>query len=134
LSLNAVVGYEYQKFDKQGNSFSGFDFAIPEANYSYENFLQATSLGSRNVGSFRDPSSELQSFFGRLNFNVNDRYLITATVRADGSTKFGDNNRYGVFPSFAAAWNISNESFMADSGTFDNLKFRLGWGQVGNQE
>ena len=61
------------------------------------------------------------------------QYLVTGTVRADGSSKFGANNRYGVFPSVAVAWNISNEDFMS-GGLFDQLKLRLGWGQTGNQE
>ena len=58
-----------------------------------------------------DPLSELQSYFGRTIFNYNDKYLLTATFRADGSTKFGANNKYGYFPSFALAWNISKEKF-----------------------
>lgn len=78
--------------------------------------------------------NELQSFFGRVNYNYRDRYLIDATVRADGSSKFGENNKYGVFPSFAAAWRISEENFMGDSSIFSNLKLRAGWGQTGNQE
>ena len=57
---------------------------------------------------------------------------MTATFRADGSTKFGENNKYGYFPSIGAAWNISKEEFMS-GGVFDDLKLRVGWGQVGNQ-
>ncbi len=59
--------------------------------------------------------------------------MLTATVRADGSSKFGENNKYGIFPSFAAGWRISEESFM-ESSPFSNLKLRAGWGQTGNQE
>ena len=66
---------------------------------------------SRSISSYIDPISELQSFFGRTIFNYKDKYLLTATFRADGSTKFGENNKYGYFPSFAAAWNISKEKF-----------------------
>lgn len=77
--------------------------------------------------------NELQSFFGRVNYNYGGRYMLTATIRADGSSKFGKNNKYGVFPSFAAGWRISEENFL-DSGTFSNLKLRAGWGQTGNQE
>lgn len=78
--------------------------------------------------------NELQSFFGRVNYSYRDKYLVDATVRADGSSKFGENNKYGVFPSFAAAWRISEEAFMQESSVFSNFKLRAGWGQTGNQE
>lgn len=77
--------------------------------------------------------NELQSFFGRINYDYQDKYLITATLRSDGSTKFGENNRYATFPSFALGWNIFKEDFMQNSG-FDNLKLRASWGKSGNQE
>src|SRR5690606_22128956 len=80
-----------------------------------------------------DVRNELQSFFGRVNYGFRDRYLFTATVRADGSSKFGANNKYGTFPSFALGWRISEESFM-QSSPFNDLKLRAGWGQTGNQE
>ncbi|MCB9266959.1 MAG: SusC/RagA family TonB-linked outer membrane protein [Lewinellaceae bacterium] len=131
IGLNAVVGYEYQKFDNKGYSMSGFDFITDLIDYT--NAIENTTTGTRVISSFADPLSELQSYFGRANFNINDRYLVTATVRTDGSSKFGKNNRYGVFPSFAVAWNITNEDFMS-GGLFDQLKLRVGWGQTGNQE
>lgn len=77
--------------------------------------------------------NELQSFFGRVNYDYRSRYMLTATLRADGSSKFGENNKYGVFPSFAGAWRISEEPFMG-YGLVSNLKLRFGWGQTGNQE
>ena len=77
--------------------------------------------------------NELQSYFGRATYNYQGKYMLTATVRIDGSSKFGGNNKYGTFPSFAAGWRISEESFM-ESSLFSNLKLRLGWGQTGNQE
>ncbi|RAV27903.1 SusC/RagA family TonB-linked outer membrane protein [Sinomicrobium soli] len=75
---------------------------------------------------------ELQSFFGRVNYTLKDRYIFTATLRADGSSKFGGNNKYGYFPSGAFAWILSDEDFIPDS--FSNLKLRLGYGITGNQE
>jgi TonB-linked SusC/RagA family outer membrane protein len=75
----------------------------------------------------------IESYFGRLNCNFNDRYLLTATVRADGSSTFGANNRWGTFPSAALAWRISNEEFMESVTSVNNLKLRFGWGIVGNQ-
>ena len=78
--------------------------------------------------------NELQSFFGRINYGFDSKYLLTATLRADGSSKFGENNKYGIFPSFALGWNITQEDFFADNSIFDNLKLRASWGQTGNQE
>ncbi|MGS2762203.1 SusC/RagA family TonB-linked outer membrane protein [Sinomicrobium sp. M5D2P9] len=77
-------------------------------------------------------TDELQSFFGRLNYTLKDRYLFTATLRADGSSRFGGNNKYGYFPSGAFAWILSDEEFIPD--VFYNLKLRLGYGVTGNQE
>lgn len=75
---------------------------------------------------------ELQSFFGRVNYTLHDKYLFTATLRADGSTKFGGDNKYGFFPSGAFAWRLSEEDFIPEF--FDDLKLRLGYGVTGNQE
>lgn len=75
----------------------------------------------------------IESYFGRLNYNLLDRYLLTATLRTDGSSSFGKNNRWGWFPSAALAWRITQESFMKDVKWLNNWKIRLGWGLVGNQ-
>ncbi|MCU7552589.1 SusC/RagA family TonB-linked outer membrane protein [Chitinophagaceae bacterium LB-8] len=129
--LTALLGYEYQKFDNKGASMEGKGFLTDAIDYT--NYIQNSDPTSRVIKSFADPISELQSFFARAVGNYRDKYVLTATFRADGSSKFGENNRYGYFPSFAAAWNIKNESFM-QGGAFSNLKLRLGWGQTGNQE
>ena len=76
----------------------------------------------------------MQSFFGRVNYSLDNKYLLTASIRADGSTKFGENNKYGYFPSAAFAWKVINESFMANAPWLSDLKLRVGWGQTGNQE
>ena len=76
----------------------------------------------------------IASWFGRLNYNMFDRYLLTATLRADGSSSFGSDNRWGTFPSVALAWRINNEKFMENTRSWlSNAKLRLGWGLVGNQ-
>lgn len=81
---------------------------------------------------WKDAASSM-SVFGRLNYNYADRYLITATIRTDASSKFGSNNRWGYFPAFAAAWRVTSEEFMQNTEDWlSNLKFRLGYGQVGN--
>jgi TonB-linked SusC/RagA family outer membrane protein len=76
----------------------------------------------------------LQSYFGRANVTLFNKYLFTATVRRDGSSRFGEENRFGTFPSIALGWNIDQESFMQDIGVISQLKLRGSWGQLGNQE
>ena len=128
--FDAMVGYSYQVNKRWGKGISGQDFTYDEVDYL--NQLQAISQDTRNIYSYYDPESELQSFFGRVNFSLYDKFLVTATMRADGSSKFGSNNNYGYFPSAAVAYRISEEAFMPD--VIDDLKIRLGWGQTGNQE
>ncbi len=131
VNLNAVAGYEYQKLEEKGLGMSARDFIVED--FDYTNIFQNSKTGSRNVYSFANPDAELQSYFVRTNFNIQDKYLVTATFRADGSSKFGENNKYGYFPAVGVAWNLHNESFLED-GAFDQLKLRLGWGKTGNSE
>ncbi|OWW26367.1 SusC/RagA family TonB-linked outer membrane protein [Zobellia sp. OII3] len=83
-------------------------------------------------GDFKDFTDELQSFFGRLNYTISEKYLLTGTLRVDGSSRFGPNNQYGYFPSGAFAWKIGEEDFIPE--VVSNLKLRLGYGIVGNQD
>lgn len=133
INLNAVAGYEYMKYDNLSYGMSGSDFADFEG-LSYYNYLQNAPGNRRGIGSGAGPITELQSYFARAVINWQDRLVLTGTVRSDGSSKFGANNRYGVFPSFALAWNLSNEKFLANSKVVNNLKLRAGWGRTGNQE
>jgi TonB-dependent starch-binding outer membrane protein SusC len=136
LSLDAVAGYEYLNTEFKGSSMSGLGVqGTGFGNYGldYTNYIQYSALDQRSISSFIDPTNKLQSYFGRTIFNYKDRYLLTATFRADGSSKFGANNRYGYFPSFAAAWNIGKEDFFRLS-FLNSLKLRVGWGKTGNQE
>lgn len=135
LNLNAVVGYEYMKFSNKGSSMSaqGPTGGFGQFGLDYTNYIQYGSISTRSVSSYIDPKFELQSFFARTAFNYNDKYLLTATFRADGSSKFGKNNRYGYFPSFAGAWNISKEDFFKVKA-INSLKLRLGWGKTGQQD
>ncbi|KDN55839.1 TonB-dependent receptor [Flavobacterium seoulense] len=84
------------------------------------------------VDNFYSPDDKLLSFFGRVNYDINDRYLFTATYRMDGSSKFLGNNRWGYFPSAAAAWKINEENFLKDVSWIDALKLRFSYGQAGN--
>jgi TonB-dependent starch-binding outer membrane protein SusC len=131
FNLNAVAGYEYMRFDYRGNGMSGQDF--PNLGVDYFNIMQYASASSRSIYSYASPIQELQSYFARATLNWADRLVVTATIRRDGSSKFGENNKYGTFPSFAAAWNITNEEFLKGSHFFNNLKLRAGWGETGNQ-
>ena len=77
--------------------------------------------------------SSLYSVFAKADYDLNGKYLLSATIRRDGSSRFGENNRYGVFPAFSAAWRVSDESFLKDVSFINDLKVRVGWGQTGNQ-
>ncbi|MDR1356336.1 MAG: TonB-dependent receptor [Tannerellaceae bacterium] len=95
--------------------------------------IEMTQSPSSITGTGRlEDETHMESFFGRFIYNLMDKYLLTASVRRDGSSNFGAGNRYGVFPSTSIAWRASEESFIKDLNIFSNLKLRLGWGQVGN--
>jgi len=143
LNLNALVGYEYTKFNYSGTGLSGRGPANADGTpigfgtygLDYTNYLQYSNPSGRLISAFVDPVTELQSFFGRAILNYKERYLLTATLRADGSTKFGDNNKYGYFPSISAAWDISQENFLKSKyESLNQLKLRVGYGRTGNQE
>jgi iron complex outermembrane receptor protein len=131
--ITALAGYSYQDIFLQGRATSINRFVVGgvEPIYNPGEGQELTLVNNRPSGYAE--RSELQSFFGRLNYSFDNKYMLTATVRADGSTKFGENNKYGVFPSVGAAWNISQEDFFK-SNWISNLKLRAGWGQTGNQE
>ena len=133
IDLNMVVGYEYQKKQEKEVGFAARDFVVSNSEIDYTNAFSNNPSSSSNAFSSAPPDTELQSYFARANFNIQDKYLVTATVRADGSSKFGENNRYGFFPAFGVAWNLHNEDFLPD-GIFDNLKLRVNYGQTGNSE
>ena len=126
-----LLGQSYQKFDNTGYNLSVNGFHVIGVNY-----IDNLGYGDKDkasVGSFKS-ENELQSFYARLNYAYKDKYLLTATWRADGSTKFGKNNKYGYFPSVGLAWRLSQEDFIKNLNVFDNLKLRLGWGATGNQQ
>jgi len=131
LSLNSVVGYEYLSYDSRWNSESGNGFT--NEGIDFYDYLGYSIASSRSISSDRSPVNELQSVFVRLGFNYQNKYLLTGTMRRDGSTKFGENNKYANFPSLAFAWNIANEEFLQNR-SIDNLKLRLGYGKTGNSE
>ncbi|WP_370635330.1 SusC/RagA family TonB-linked outer membrane protein [Pedobacter sp. Leaf170] len=132
LNLNAIIGYEYSNFINKGTTNTATGFGEIDADYT--DAFQTTAPANRTFSAFNNPTTELQSYFARAIFNYDNRYILTATFRADGSTKFGKSNRYGYFPSFAAAWDIKKEAFMANTEWLDQLKLRVGYGKTGNQD
>lgn len=131
-NLELLGGFSYQKFTFSGTTYGLQGIAAqgvgvaPEYNPGYS--------GTSTTPSGYAQENELQSGFGRINYNYDSRYMFTASLRADGSTRFGNNNKYGYFPSFAMGWTISQENFMKDISQVQDLKLRASWGQTGNQE
>jgi len=127
-SLTALIGSTYQSFENRTVSAGTQGFA--------SDIIETNDLGigtqtQNQVGSFAS-ERRLLSYLGRINYGFNDKYLITASIRADGSSNFGANNRYGYFSSFSGAWKINKESFLKDVSFLSDLKIRAGWGQLGN--
>jgi iron complex outermembrane receptor protein len=139
LNLSAVAGYEFWRtnFRGTGQYVNEFNYNLEQSaqtNVHYFDNMDAGKQGNMRLFSFREPLVDIQSYFARATANWQDKYLLTATIRADGSNKFGKSNRYAYFPSFSAAWNIDHEDFMKDNNIFQTLKFRAGYGETGNQE
>ncbi|NJB82153.1 TonB-dependent receptor [Wenyingzhuangia aestuarii] len=126
-TINALLGQEIQELNS--NNVNTQRNGIPES-------VANPTLGSGDVSTASADGtiskSKLLSFFGRLNYNYDDRYLVTGTYRFDGSSRFGSNNKWAQFPSLALAWNIHKENFY-DVDVINQLKFRAGWGETGNQ-
>lgn len=120
--LDIVGGYAYQAFSTTKHNFG---------DYSIDGVLRP---GSAPIYEFDKPENRLVSFYGRVNYSINSRYLLTATVRTDGSSRFSSENRWATFPSAAFAWRIIEEPFMMDSKVVSDLKLRIGYGITGQQE
>lgn len=127
--IDALAGMELNR--ETSNWFSGYkmDFSVlnPDFMWPDAGVGQAQAYGSGDGFS-------LVSFFGKANYSFDDRYLLGLTLRYDGSSRFGANNRYATFPSVSLGWRINNESFLRDQTWLNDLKLRLSWGQTGNQE
>lgn len=118
--VDAIAGYAYQDF--------------LTTNYNFEDRTYDNTIVSRPIYPFDEPRYTLISFYGRLNYTLFEKYLLTATVRRDGSSRFNEENRWGIFPSFAFAWRLKDEAFMQSSNVFSDLKLRAGYGVTGQQE
>jgi TonB-linked SusC/RagA family outer membrane protein len=126
--LNAILGYSFQEFFYTGSYIYSSDF-ITDAN-TYNNLGAGLT---QNPVQTNKSSNRLISFFGRATYSFRNKYLLTATVRRDGSSRFGENHKWGTFPSMAFAWKLSEEDFLINNHVISNLKLRLGYGVTGNQ-
>lgn len=118
--IDATVGYSWQHFQREGESFT-------------QGYIDDAHPGQLDYSSFTT-ENYLVSFFGRLNYTLADKYLVTFTLRNDGSSRFSGDNQWGLFPSAAFAWKIKEESFLRDVDAVSSMKLRLGWGMTGQQD
>ncbi len=128
-TVSAVVGSTYEHFASNSFGGNGRGYALPDLTYD--------AIGTGNstlnqIGSGR-ASTKIVSYLGRVNYSFKDRYLLTLSFRADGSSRFGPNNRFGYFPSGAIAWKLHEEDFLRSADFIDELKFRVSYGVIGNQ-
>ncbi|HEY3406216.1 MAG TPA: TonB-dependent receptor, partial [Ohtaekwangia sp.] len=130
IKLNALLGYEYLRIRVDGKNLTASNFTSDDIDFV--KVLQNAPAANTGMSSVAPPDNKLQSFFGRADLNYQDKFLLTATLRADGSSKFGENNRYAMFPSFGFGWNMHEFGFVPES--INRLKLRLGWGETGNQQ
>lgn len=128
-AINILGGTDlYKNTDKFLNTFSD-DFAVDQRDY----YQMDAAVGTQTIDG-NETGYKLLSFFGKVNYNFSDKYLLAATLRYDGSSRFGKDNRFGMFPSVSVGWRMEEENFMKNVKVFNLLKPRFGYGVVGNQE
>ena len=132
-NIQAVAGYSYQEFEQNSSYVGNSDFDTDI--FLYNNIAAGAYFaeGKGEAGSYKQ-SSTLIALFGRVMYNFNEKYLASASLRREGSSKFGDNNKWGLFPALSLGWRIHEEAFMQDVSWIDDLKFRVGYGVTGNQD
>ena len=129
-TLTAVAGFSYQKFLYDGMNMENSGF--PTDAYKYYNMYAGQADKQKmNIGSYRNTNA-LAAGFLRVNYNYDEKYLLSASVRAEGSSRFGENNKWGWFPAVSAGWRISGEDWMRDQDWCQDLKLRAGFGITGN--
>lgn len=122
--FEAMAGYSYERFFEKRTFLRGTDFPNEDLQY----LISAANITDGSASQVEDRTN---SYFGRVKYNFNNKYLFTANLRYDGSSKFGKNNKYGLFPSFSSGWRISEESFF-NVAAIDDLKLRVSYGITGN--
>ncbi len=148
IQYESMVNYRYEHNEHLFQVLGGYTFEEVQSNNSYmintgfdtdiygpHNIGSGSGLGigTASMGSFKE-KSRLISFFGRVTYNLSDRYLAALSLRREGSSRFGDNNKWGWFPSASFGWRINKENFMKDVTWVDDLKLRVGYGITGNQD
>ncbi|WP_221393722.1 TonB-dependent receptor [Dyadobacter sp. NIV53] len=128
--IEVLGGYTYQEFEVRSLSAGAQNFPLDAL---LTDNLGAGSQSTFSLGSGRT-KNQLLSYLGRVNYNLYDKYLLTASIRADGSSRFGDNKKYGIFPSVALGWRLKDEIFLKNINTITDLKFRASYGLTGNQD
>lgn len=125
--FNAVAGTEYIKDMRTYSSVTGINFPSDE-------FQTISSAGEVTAGSGNKTANAFFSYFGRVSYDYNGKYLFKASLRRDGSSRFGEDNRFATFPALSAGWVVSKENFMMDQTVLSLLKLRASWGKTGNAE
>lgn len=129
-NLAAIAGYSWQERIYNGFNAGG---ANPNSEYvKYNNLGTLLDVTRNDIGSYKG-MSRLIGYFGRVQYNYQSKYYASASIRSDGSTKFGENNKWGWFPTAAIGWTLTEEEFLKGNGVFDNLKLRISYGISGNQ-
>ena len=128
--ITLLAGYSYQ--DQKSEDFAASNWDFPTDEYSYNRLQAGDALGrgEASMSSFAT-SSKLIGFFGRANYNFADRYILSASVRKEGSSKFGTNHKWGTFPAVSVGWRVKNESFLKNVNFLNDLKLRAGFGVTG---
>lgn len=127
--INALLGVSYDQVNFENSIYGVQDFATFTFRTEQPAYGQTVNVPLQVIPS----QTQLLSYMSRVNYSFRNRYVLTATFRADGSSKFSEENKYSYFPSLAFAWRASEEPFIKNLSFIDNLKFRLGWGTTGNQ-
>jgi TonB-dependent starch-binding outer membrane protein SusC len=134
VNFSGLLGYSYQEFNIKAIGFEASRFRTTSVDEMLNNIASSdqSKLGGVVATNSSNTTDELQSYFGRFTVGIQDKYIVTATVRADGSTRFGGDNKYGIFPSAAFKWRLSEEAFIPDA--FYDLNMRISYGVTGNQQ
>lgn len=129
-TIDGLVGYSWNDYNYRYSSMNNYDF--PSDDYTYNNMGMGTALkdGKASMSSSQN-SSRLIGWFARLNYNYANKYFLSASIRHEGSSKFGANHKWGNFPAVSVGWNIAKENFMKNVNFIDNLKLRTGYGITG---
>ena len=129
--LNLLVGYSWEE-QSIGEGFGARGYNFYDDSVWWNNIGLANSWDADPAWANVAEKSRMISFYGRVNYSFNSKYILQATIRRDGSSNFGENHRWATFPSASVAWRLSEEKFIKNLNVFDDLKLRVGWGQSGN--